>query len=82
MPTECCALGCKYTLYERKKNELIRAEERRSMFRIPRDEEKRRLWLAAINRDKINPKTSRICSKHFVSGNSQFSSHEKKMRNF
>jgi hypothetical protein len=40
-----------------------------SFFRFPREENRRKNWIAALRRDKWTPtKWSRICSAHFISG--------------
>ena len=69
MPCECCAVGCNYRLYFIKNHKLVKSCDVRSLYRIPKDTERRHLWLAAINRKTINPDCSRICSAHFISGN-------------
>ena len=62
MPDSCCAVGC--TNRRNKNNQL-------EYYRIPRREEKQKLWLRAIKRDNWSAKeiaNARICSAHFNSG--------------
>ncbi len=42
-----------------------------SFSRLPKDPERRRLWLAAINRKDYNPPLEsdvRVCGIHFING--------------
>ena len=42
-----------------------------SFCRLPKDPERRRLWLAAIHRKKYNPPLEsdvRVCGLHFING--------------
>lgn len=60
MVTSCCAIGCTFRY---KKGGPIR------MFRIPKDQKLKQLWLKAIKRDKWTPtNSSRICGQHFQTG--------------
>ncbi|XP_056598975.1 uncharacterized protein LOC130417222 [Triplophysa dalaica] len=58
----CCALGCNMTSGT---NTLSKIK----MLRFPKDEERRRAWIAALRRETWQPgKNSKICSTHFVTG--------------
>lgn len=60
MVTSCCAIGCTFR-YE--KGSQI------GIFRIPKDEKLRKLWIKAIKRDNWTPTaSSRICGQHFHTG--------------
>ena len=60
MPSSCCAVGC---------TKRYSKEEGVRMFRFPKDEAHRRLWIQAIRRDKWEPNShSRVCCEHFISG--------------
>ncbi|XP_051803372.1 uncharacterized protein LOC127533698 [Acanthochromis polyacanthus] len=60
MVIACCAVGC--TNRQGCKQNL-------SFYRIPLDKDRRRRWIATINRKNWQPsKYSRICSEHFVQG--------------
>ncbi|XP_070410399.1 uncharacterized protein [Nothobranchius furzeri] len=60
MVISCCAVGCS-------NRQGYKANV--AFYRIPADEDKRRLWLAAINRKEWQPsKYTRICSEHFLQG--------------
>ena len=65
----CCANGCK--------NRRVNASDRIPgtkyplFFRIPKDSNRRREWMAKIN-GKALPVTAKICSDHFVTGISSF----------
>ena len=69
MPIECCAYGCNYRTYKgNAKGSIKKSVEQRILHRIPKNKDRRREWLAAINRKNINPDTSRLCGKHFITG--------------
>ena len=62
MPNSCFAPGCS----NRKStdNKLL-------FYRLPKDERRRKLWLNAIKRDKVNDAllvNARLCSHHFIGG--------------
>nr|XP_055057227.1 THAP domain-containing protein 2-like [Misgurnus anguillicaudatus] len=58
----CCAVGCSLTSGT---NNLSKIK----MFRFPKDEGRRRAWIAAVQRDGWLPgKSARICSTHFITG--------------
>ena len=61
----CCAPGCKN---RRGKDGC----EQVKFYRIPKDEDSRRIWLARINRADLRPAHvtdhTRLCSQHFVPG--------------
>ena len=60
MVKSCCAIGCT--------NRLTKGSTL-SFYRFPADVERRRLWIAAINRRDWEPNEySYVCSAHFVSG--------------
>ena len=62
MPQTCSAAGCK----SRKDKDC-----KKSFYRIPVDRGQREQWVAAINRKDWTPTPySRICSDHFVLGES------------
>ena len=62
MPVSCCAYRCTKC--------FIKGEDT-GFFRIPQDPERRRLWVLAMRRQGWSPNEhSRICSNHFVKGNS------------
>ena len=60
MVKSCCAVDCT--------NRLTKGSTL-SFYRFPADVERRRLWIAAINKRDLKPNEySYICSAHFVSG--------------
>uniref|UniRef100_A0A8C6TSK3 THAP domain-containing protein 1 n=1 Tax=Neogobius melanostomus TaxID=47308 RepID=A0A8C6TSK3_9GOBI len=60
MVISCCALGC---------SNRQGCKPNLPFYHIPADEDRRRLWLAAINRKHWQPsKYSRICGEHFLQG--------------
>ena len=60
MPIYCCAPGCSNSQQTGKNV---------SFYRIPTDLERRRRWIAAINRKDWQPSVyQRLCSDHFVGG--------------
>ena len=60
MPSSCCAVEC--TKRHRKGKGV-------GFYRIPKDPERRRRWVAAIRRVKWQPNEgTRLCGLHFVSG--------------
>lgn len=63
----CCAIGCKNRHGQSKEIHFHRIPSTRTPF----EEERRALWLQAINRTDWNEDTianARICSAHFISG--------------
>ena len=56
----CCVVGCH--------RETVRDKGKVNFFNFPtRNQEKRRLWIKAVNRSNWEPKRwTRICSDHFV----------------
>ena len=60
MGKSCCAVGCTNRCYKGCGLEF---------YRFPRDSERRRQWVAAVNRKNWVPNEfSWICSSHFVGG--------------
>ncbi|XP_077982798.1 uncharacterized protein LOC144437668 isoform X1 [Glandiceps talaboti] len=59
MGKSCCAFGC--TNRHKKGCDF-------SFYRIPKDLDRRRQWLSAINRKNLEPKHAWLCSKHFITG--------------
>ncbi|XP_060764178.1 uncharacterized protein LOC132873016 isoform X2 [Neoarius graeffei] len=60
MPLYCCAPGC--SNHQHTRQDL-------SFYRIPTDADRRRRWIAAINRKDWQPLVyQRLCSDHFVGG--------------
>ncbi|KAM9367033.1 THAP domain-containing protein 1-like [Symphorus nematophorus] len=60
MGKSCCAIKC--TNRFDKDSEL-------SFHRVPKAKEKRGKWIAALQRDNLNPDTEAwVCGRHFVSG--------------
>ncbi|XP_041847555.1 uncharacterized protein LOC121643965 isoform X1 [Melanotaenia boesemani] len=60
MVISCCAVGC--TNRQGHKPGI-------SFYRIPKNPERRRQWIAAINRKSWEPTAlSRLCSEHFLNG--------------
>lgn len=65
MPYSCVVVGCAMRKDERAKASKL------GFFRIPKEQKKRRLWIAAINRKNWKPADwERVCGRHFVSGRS------------
>ena len=65
MPDTCCATGC--TNRRSNVSDRIPGVKYPSFFRIPKDSNRRREWMAKISR-KVLPETAKICSDHFVTG--------------
>ena len=65
MPDTCCANGC--TNRRINVSDRIPGVKYPSFFRIPKDSNRRREWMAKISR-KLLPETAKICSDHFVTG--------------
>ena len=64
MVTSCCAIGCTYRHV--KGSPIV-------MYRIPKNEIVRKLWVQAIKRDNWKPTaSSRICGQHFPTGKISF----------
>ena len=60
MPKSCCAIGC---------TERSLKDSTVSLYRFPADKERRKQLIQVVKRDNWEPtKSTRICSKHFVSG--------------
>ncbi|XP_076313352.1 THAP domain-containing protein 2-like [Tachypleus tridentatus] len=60
MVYSCCAFNC---------SNRHGQVENVSYYRFPKDPDRRRRWIAAVNRKTWTPtKHTRLCSKHFVSG--------------
>lgn len=58
----CSALGCNMTSGT---NTLSKIK----MYRYPKDEDRRRAWLIAVQREGLQPgKNLRLCSNHFITG--------------
>ena len=69
MPSEWCTVGCNYRHCFIKNQKLVKSCDVRLLYRIPKDTERRHLWLLANNSKTINPDFSRICEAYFISGN-------------
>ena len=59
MPETCRAVGCS--------NRRGR-KEGLSFHRFPEDEERRRKWVAAVNRKDWHPTKYSLCNEHFIIG--------------
>ncbi|XP_055944706.1 uncharacterized protein LOC129975640 [Argiope bruennichi] len=58
MPSSCCVPNCRSN-YTKKSPKV-------SVYQFPRDENAKRAWLSAINREDFVPtKYSKVCAKHF-----------------
>ena len=63
MVRSCSALGCTNRDSEASRSKGIK------FYRFPKNEEKRKLWLKALEREDFDPSESAaICSIHFVGG--------------
>ena len=67
MPVSCCANGCENR--KQKKDDTVCTGESISFYRFPVDKDRRRLWIAAVDRKEFHPtEYTRLCSQHFISG--------------
>lgn len=58
MPRSCCVPGCKINYYS--------CATKGSVFRFPRDEQRRQQWIKAIHRKDFTPTPNTVvCEKHF-----------------
>ena len=58
MGKKCCVPGCK--------SNYNNTEEYTSVFKFPKEESRRKLWIKKINRDNFSPSASAVvCIKHF-----------------
>lgn len=66
MPSSCCAVNCT----NRKKSGSSQSSTL-TFYRIPNNEKRRQLWIAAIKRQswsETSISNARVCSAHFISG--------------
>ncbi|XP_064480407.1 uncharacterized protein LOC135393955 [Ornithodoros turicata] len=66
MPSQCCVSGCRQLGYRDAAGNKV------SFYRFPNDENRRALWIKAVNLRNENvpleiKKTTFVCSKHFLS---------------